>query len=83
MNTLPSTDNYSIGVVADPEHDGVDCYAVINKHTQVREYYDNLISRTYQAMVSMEEKYQEMESHQLGETQLDLAVNNVSDITNH
>ena len=81
MNTLPDTDNYAISVVPDPEHDGVDCYAVINRHTQVREYYDNLITRTYQAMIQMEEKYQDMEAMIAGHMATDEFLR--QDSTNH
>lgn len=57
---LPTTINYTIIVVNDPEHEGIDCYGVINRNFDVVEYYDNLLPRTYQAMVSMQREYDKM-----------------------
>lgn len=80
---LPETDNYAIVIALDPEHEGIHCYAVINKAHEVYEYYDNLLPRTYQAMIQMEEKYKDMEKDISGEAQLELAANPTTDITSH
>ena len=79
---LPSTDSYEVVVTADPEHESVMCYGVENKMHKVIEYYDNLLPRTYQAMVQMEEKYHEMEAAIEGGVQLEL-VGSDTDITSH
>ncbi len=59
--SLPDTEHYEIVVVKDPEHQNTDCYGVKNKDTEVIEYYDNLLPRTYQALVQTQQKRDEME----------------------
>ena len=73
--SLPETDSYQIVVAIDPEHEGIECYAVINKEHAVYEYYDNLLPRTYLAMLQMEERYKEMEKDISGEGKLALVCN--------
>ena len=81
--SLPSTESYQIVVAKDPEHDGIDCYAVLNKEHEVFEYYDNLLPRTYQAMVQMEEKYREMELAISGGGQQELSLVTSIEPTSH
>jgi hypothetical protein len=64
--SLPDTDHYVLVVTTDPEHPDTPCYGVMNKETGVIEYYDNLMPRTYQAMVHTEERYKEMEDMMAG-----------------
>lgn len=69
---LPDSEHYEIQVTADPEHENLECYGVIDKDNKVINYYDNLLPRAYEAMVNMEEKYAEMEAHIRGEPSLQL-----------
>lgn len=69
---LPDSEHYYLEKTKDPEHDNLECYGVVNKETGVSEYFDNLLPRAYEAMLSMEEKYAEMEAHIKGEPFLQL-----------
>lgn len=79
---LPETNHYSIEVTEDPEHQLLNCYGIQNKATGVFEYYDNLLPRTYQSMVQMEEHYVEMERLIRGEPTL-RAVEPIKKDTSH
>lgn len=62
MFILPSTKNYEIIITEDifegrPES----VYGVQNKHTEVIEIKDSILTRIYEMMVQLEQKFQEME----------------------
>ncbi len=79
--SLPNTENYNIVITDDPEHVGTQIYGVQNKETEVIEYYDNLLPRTYHAMKGIDDKYKDMVDIISGKGELKLVLPEITEET--
>lgn len=69
-NELPSSENYKIVFCEDDE--GNHIYGIENKETNVIEYKDSILSRTYFALGNFEENHARMVADMNGESLIEI-----------
>lgn len=70
MTELPSTENYQMVFTLDDENNKI--YGIQNKETEVIEYKDVVLSRTYFALQNYEENHARMVADQQGEPLIEI-----------